>query len=75
MTDPDWIYCPYCAACTWNSPPHGEGQPCPLKLEMDKTTREMLDAQRMSYVRSGAAIGDMSSIFGKLTGQEDDDDS
>lgn len=67
-----WVNCPYCAAVSWNAPPHGEGQPCPLKLSADEAYVSMLDAQRMSYLRSGVAMTGVSEIFGKLTGTDDD---
>ena len=65
-----WFSCGNCHALGWGGPVHGEGNPCPLKMDVDRAYVEMVDAQRMSYVRSGASLGDLMAAIRKMTGAD-----
>jgi len=73
-SDPNQIYgpCPICGAVGLGEWPHAWREPCPQKVKIDEAYVAMLDAQRMSYIRTGGAMGDVSSAFGKLTGGDDE---
>lgn len=60
--EPNWIGCGYCHALVFSTePPHGQGQPCPLKAKGDEAYVAMLDAQRVSYLRQAPAIESMGA--------------
>lgn len=69
-----WVPCGYCHAISLGAPPHGQGQPCPLKIVSESVYVEMLEAQTASYNRSGFAMNDMTSMLRKFTGQEEEDE-
>ena len=68
------VACGYCYAISIGAPPHGEGQPCPMKVAAEVAYVGMLEAQQASYARSGFAQNDMIQILRKITGDDDDDD-
>ncbi len=67
-----WVACGYCHAISLGAPPHGQGQPCPLKVEYEAAYMKMLDAQTASYDRSGFAMNDMTAVLRKMTGQDEE---
>jgi hypothetical protein len=68
-----WVACGYCHAISLGAPPHGQGQPCPMKIVSEMVYVEMMEAQTASHNRSGFAMNDMTSILKKMTGQEEDE--
>jgi hypothetical protein len=68
-----WVACGYCYATSLGAPPHGQGQPCPMKVATEATYVAMMEAQAASHNRSGFAMNDMTSILKKMTGQEEDE--
>ena len=67
------VACGYCHAISVGAPPHGEGQPCPMKVAAEAAYIGMLEAQKASHTRSGFAQNDMIQILRKITGDDDDD--
>lgn len=66
------IACPYCGALSYGAPPHGEGQPCPLKVRVDEAYIEKLDAERMAQIKMQVGMSDMSESIRKITGGDDE---
>lgn len=80
MTAPGWVNCPYCHAISLGAPPHGQGQPCPMKVATEIAYVESLEASKAaneaaaaSHNRSGFAMNDMTEILKKMTGTGDDE--
>ena len=73
-----WIECGYCHAMALGVPPHGEGQPCPLRVRATTAYIESQDAQKERAVGTGMATNDMASAalqaFRRLSGEEAEDD-
>lgn len=67
------VNCPYCAALSYGAPPHGEGQPCPLKVRVDEAYIEKLDAERMALIRHAPAMQDMGEAMRKMAGLDESD--
>ena len=63
-----WVVCPHCGAYMINSPPHGEGQPCPEKEKERLAYVDMLDAQKLYYLNAAMASGDSGQSMKELTG-------
>ena len=62
--------CSVCGAVAWERWPHPEGEPCPRKVAIDDAYIAMLDAQRMSFLRSGVAVEEMGGSFKRLLGDD-----
>ncbi|GIV03722.1 MAG: hypothetical protein KatS3mg015_2552 [Fimbriimonadales bacterium] len=71
-----WCWCGACGAAAWGVPPHGEGVACPLVLERHAAEQRRaeenhaahlakLDAERMYYIRGGAAFSVLGDIVGE----------
>ena len=73
MTAPGWVNCPYCHAISLGAPPHGQGQPCPMKVATEIAYVRSLEAAAAAHNRSGFAMNDMTEILKKMTGTEDDE--
>jgi len=69
-----WVSCGYCYAISLGAPPHGQGQPCPMKVASEAAYRENMEASTASHNRSGFAMNDMTLMLRKMTGQEEEDD-
>lgn len=76
----EWIVCPACAEFFWRFPPHGFN-PCPFAVGMVESAGLKLDAERMTAVRAGVHLEEMSKAvrkhideFGLPEEVEDDDD-
>lgn len=76
----EWIVCPVCAEFFWRFPPHGFS-PCPIATGMAESAGLKLDAERMTAVRAGVHLEEMSkairehiNLFGLPEEVEDDDD-
>ncbi len=74
-----WLVCPMCAEFSWRIPPHGF-KPCPLAVETAESTGMKLDAERMTAVRAGVHLEQMSKAMRQymeehgLQEEEDDDE-
>lgn len=62
-----WLSCPYCQAYSFGSPPHGDAQPCPLKVRVDEAyierlaaERDSTDAQRAMFEGQGVHLADIA---------------
>jgi len=73
MSETIVFQCPICGASGKNNPPHGWLQACPYKLQELEAYVQMLDAQRMSYIRSSGSMEMMLNSLKKMTGQDDDE--
>ena len=65
MTELSWVACSVCGAISLGAPPHGQGQACPQRLKTDEAYIQMLDAQRMSYLRSAGSMEDIARVLRK----------
>ena len=70
--------CPNCFAQTRDGPPHGWNEPCPLKVDLDRILADlyaaqtsMYEAQRMSHIRTGQGVSDMTGALRRMV--EDDE--
>jgi len=73
----DYYKCTYCGQFGPNAPPHFWNEPCPHRLKVDEAYIQMLDAQRMSYIRSAGGLDSVIGMINKtmsLTEPEDDDE-
>lgn len=59
--------CPMCGAVGWEEWPHPEGQPCPLKEQVDRAYIEKLEAERAYYERASFSTMDMSDLANQLS--------
>lgn len=66
-----WVTCGYCGATSLNAPPHGQGQPCPMKVATEAAYVEMLEAQTASHLRSGMTHIDLGKMLRREMGEED----
>ncbi len=73
--EPAPLKCDYCFAITLGVTPHGVGNPCPMKADVDKAYIEKLDAERMYFIRSGGGTGRIADAFEKFTGVGEEDQS
>jgi hypothetical protein len=76
----EWLVCPICAEFSWRIPPHGF-RPCPIAVGMAEAAGLKMDAERMTAVRAGVHLEEMSKAvrehidqFGLPEEVEDDDD-
>ncbi len=65
--------CPVCGEYALG-PPHGWGNPCPLKVRESEAYVASLDAARMAHIRQGQGMSDMVSSLRHMTGEEEDDE-
>lgn len=70
---PEWIVCPACAEYAWRLPPH-LFSPCPLLSQTANSMGLKLDAERMTAVRTGAALERQGEVLEKLFRTQFDDD-
>lgn len=73
MNDHQWIPCNYCFAISLGAPPHGQGQPCPMKIATEVLYREMLEAQTASHTRSGMTHIDLGKMLRRELAEDEDE--
>ena len=71
--DPATIYgpCSICGAVQQGEWPHPFGAPCPLNVALDEAYIAMLDAQRMSYIRSAGGVEAMGEAMRRISGDDE----
>lgn len=71
MIDEDAItVCPICGMFAQGDAPHGFGQPCPQKEEVDRAFVAKLEAERLVVQQSGQRVRDL--VDGLLAYMEQD---
>ncbi len=62
-----WIICPNCGTQAWVLPPHGL-DPCPIVVQAMEQLGMKLDAERMTAVRTGVSIEEITRAARELGG-------
>jgi hypothetical protein len=65
--------CPVCGEYALG-PPHGWGNPCPVKMKESEAYVAAMDASRMAHIRQGQGMSEMVSSIRHMTGEEEDDE-
>jgi hypothetical protein len=69
----EWRVCTHCGEQSWRLAPH-MFDPCPFVVEMANSAGLKFDAERMTAIRAGAHMEEMTRIYRALSEEEDEQD-
>lgn len=67
----EWIVCSFCGEAGWGTHPHF-GTPCPIAAAMADAAGLKMDAERVSAVRAGLSMEEVTRLMREQLGGEDE---